>query len=210
MSEAFSEGSSPEEVSVQPDPQAPSVTLDYFRGKAAEFQALLGNLDRVGSQIELMLVDGIDDAQLRNDLTERWQELQARKGALKTTAETINLAIGTANLEIPKLSLPSTLGAVPVIVGAAAAAAVAGVAALITWGYGWISGVNARLRQAQLLEGLSPADRAKVAQTLAQTELAQAEAGASPIQSLAGVVKWLAIAALGYFAFQAFQQMGDA
>jgi len=199
---------SPEEVGEPPQIPAESVTLDYFRGKAAEFQELLGNLDRVGSQIELMLQDGINDVQLRNDLTQRWQELQARKGILKTTAETINLAIGAANLEIPRLSLPTTLGAVPVLVGAAAAAAVAGVAALITWGYGWIAGVNARLRQAQLLEGLSPEDRGKVAQTLAQTELAQAEAGASPIQSLAGVVKWIAIAALGYFAFRAYQQYG--
>jgi hypothetical protein len=97
---------------------------------------------------------------------------------------------------------------VPVLVGAAAAAAVAGVAALITWGYGWIAGVNALLRQAQLLEGLSPEDRAKVAATLAQTELAQAEAAASPLQSLAGVVKWIAIAALGYFAFQAYSKYG--
>lgn len=198
-------GKSPEEVDPSEAQGAQqSVTLDYFRGKAQEFQALLSNLDTVGGQLGLMLQDGIADSALRNDLTQRWQELQEKKGMLRATAEAINLGIAATNVQLPRINIPSTLGAAPLVIGVAAAAALAGVAALVTWGYGWISGVNDRLRQAQLLEGLSPDDRAKVAQTLAQTELAQAEAGASPIQSLATVVKWVAIAAIAYFAFQAY------
>jgi len=196
---------SPEEVVPSEAPGAQqSVTLDYFRGKAQEFQALLANLDAVGGQLGLMLQDGIADPALRNDLTQRWQELQQKKGMLKATAEAINAGIAVTNLQLPRINIPTTLGAAPLVIAGAAAAAVAAVATLVTWGYGWIAGVNDRLRQAQLLEGLSPEDRAKIAQTLVQTELAQAEAAASPIQSLATVVKWVAIAAVAYFAFQAY------
>jgi len=201
-------GTSPEEVD-QSEAQGAqqSVTLDYFRGKAQEFQALLSNLDTVGGEVyRALYTEGINNTELRNDLTERWQQLQEKKGMLRATAEAINLGIAATNVQLPRINIPSTLGAAPLVIAGAAAAALAAVATLVSWGYGWIAGVNDRLRQAQLLEGLSAEDRAEIARILARSEVAQAESAASPIQSLATVVKWVAIAAIAYFAFQAYNK----
>jgi len=160
----------------------------------------------VGGEVyRALYTEGINSPELRNDLTERWQQLQEKKGALRATAEAINLGIAATNLQLPRINIPTTLGAAPLVIAGAAAAAVAAVATLVSWGYSWIAGVNDRLRQAQLLEGLSAEDKAEIARILARSELAQAEAGASPIQSLATVVKWVAIAAVAYFAFQAYK-----
>ncbi|NDB96698.1 MAG: hypothetical protein EBZ78_11180 [Verrucomicrobia bacterium] len=131
-------------------------------------------------------------------------EFQQLLNALDTTNNQHGL--NGLGLQVPTLKLPMTLGAVPLALGAAAAAAIFAAAALITWGRDWIAGVNERLRDAQLLESVPEAQRGDVAKAIMQTEQAKALADASPLAAVAGMVKWLAIGAIAFFAYQAFQQ----
>lgn len=105
------------------------------------------------------------------------------------------------------MQIPPTLGAVPLVAAGAAAAAIAAAAALIIWGRDWLAGVNQRLRDKTLLESVPEAQRAQVAEAIVKSEVALAQANESPLTSVAGIVKWVAIGAVAYFAFQAFQSL---
>ncbi|NBR62614.1 MAG: hypothetical protein EBT86_13535, partial [Actinobacteria bacterium] len=100
-----------------------------------------------------------------------------------------------------------TLGAAPIVAGAAIAAAVAAAAGIIVWGREWILGVNQRLREAELLKQVPDADRAKVAQAILQTDAAVAQANESPLASIAGIVKWVALGVAAFYAFEAFKKI---
>jgi hypothetical protein len=88
------------------------------------------------------------------------------------------------------------------------AAAVATAAALIVWGNTWLQGLNQRLRDQELLSQVSdPAKKDALIKTQLEVEAAAAEANASPLSSISNIVKWLAIGAVAYFAFNAYKQV---
>jgi len=187
---------------------AENVSLDYFRQKAVEFQEVVNALDATGRTIRELLL-AIEDPQLAADLRAAYEQFEQRKATIKATAEAVNLAAAGLNLvgvQLPKIQIPQTLGAAPLVVGAAAAAAIFAAAALITWGRDWISGVNARLNAAAIIGAVPEGDRVKVAQAVLQTQAAAAEAEQSPITAIAGTVKLIALAAIAYFAWQAYSR----
>jgi len=189
-------------------PGGAPVTLDYFRQKAIEFQEVVNALDGTGRTIRELLV-AIEDPQLAADLREAYNEFDRKKSLIRATAESVNLAAAGLNLigvQTPRITIPQTLGAAPIVVSAVAAAAIFTAASLIIWGREWIAGVNQRLNAATVIGAVPEADRAKVAQAVLQTQAAVAETEQSPVVAIAGTVKWIALAAIAYFAWQAYSR----
>ena len=144
-----------------------------------------------------------------DELIAQKAELEDKKGQIKLIAEAVNFAANGLNAmgaNMPNIQLPQTLGVAPLVAAGAAAGAVAAAAAIIIWGKAWIDGVNQRLRNAELLKSVPEADRGKVAQAILKTDVALAQANESPLASVAGIVKWIAIGAAVFFAYQAFTQ----
>ncbi len=189
--------------------QAQPVSTSYFREKALEFQHLLNALDATGRELDL-LIGALPESAMLDELVVQFAALQEKKGRLKFVAEAINFAANGLNqlgTQLPTVQIPPTLGAVPLVAAGAAAAAIAAAAALIIWGRDWLAGVNQRLRDKTLLESVPEAQRAQVAEAIVKSEVALAQANESPLTSVAGIVKWVAIGAVAYFAFQAFQSL---
>jgi hypothetical protein len=134
-----------------------------------------------------------------------------KKGSFRTAAEALNFAINGINAvgaDFPKLTVPQGLGVVPLVAAAGVAGALAVAAALIIWGRDWIAGVSARAKLGLQLDAIKdPAQRARLAERLALLDQAQSVAEASPITSVASIVKWVAIAAVAYFAIQSYQAL---
>lgn len=190
------------------DDDAPPVSTSYFAEKAREFQQLVNALDATDREVD-QLIGALPESALLDELVEQKAELQGKKGQIKLIAEAVNFAANGLNqlgANLPTINLPQTLGAAPLVVAGAAAAAVAAAAAIIVWGKAWIDGINQRLRNAELLASVPEADRGRVAEAVLRTDVALAQANQSPLASVAGIVKWVALGAVAFFAYQAFQQ----
>ena len=156
-----------------------------------------------------MLIGALPESALLDELIEQKAALESKKGQIKLVAEAVNFAANGLNqlgANLPTINLPQTLGAAPLVIAGAGAAAIAAAAAVIVWGKAWIDGINQRLRNAELLASVPEADRARVAEAVLKTDVAVAQANQSPLASVAGIVKWVAIGAVAFFAYQAFQQ----
>jgi hypothetical protein len=186
------------------------VALSYYQQKIVEFQNLLNGMDAAAHAAQSALWDDIDP-KLSNDLQAYLDDFDAKKWEFKAAAEALNLAINGANLvggDFPNITVPSTLGVVPLVAAGVIAAAVATAAALIVWGNTWLQGLNQRLRDQELINSVTdPAKRDKLIQTQLEVDAAAAEANASPLSSISNIVKWLAIGAVAYFAFSAYKQV---
>ena len=190
------------------DDDAPPVSTSYFADKAREFQQLVNALDATDREVGL-LIGALPESALLDELVEQKAELEGKKGQIKLIAEAVNFAANGLNqlgANLPTINLPQTLGAAPLVVAGAAAAAVAAAAAIIVWGKAWIDGINQRLRNAELLASVPEADRGRVAEAVLRTDVALAQANQSPLASVAGIVKWVAIGAVAFFAYQAWTQ----
>jgi len=181
-------------------------SMDYYRNKAREFQDMLNHVDQA-AQAAQSAIDADIDPDLSSGLQNMLNEFAMRKFTFRAAAEGINAGaalINSAGGRMPQLSVPSGLGIAPIVLPAAAIAAFGVAAALIVWGSQWIAGVNARLRDAQLLENVTdPTKRAALASAIAQGEAAAALANESPLSSIAGIVKWAAIAIAAWMAYRA-------
>lgn len=190
------------------DDDAPPVSTSYFAEKAREFQQLVNALDATDREVD-NLIGALPESALLDELVEQKAALESKKGQIKLIAEAVNFAANGLNqlgANLPTINLPQTLGAAPLVVAGAAAAAVAAAAAIIVWGKAWIDGVNQRLRNAELLASVPEADRGRVAEAVLRTDVALAQANQSPLASVAGIVKWVAIGAVAFFAYQAWAQ----
>lgn len=190
------------------DDNAPPVATSYFRDKAVEFQQIINALDATSNEVD-MLIGALPESALLDELVEQKAELEGKKGQIKLVAEAVNFAANGLNqlgANLPTINIPQTLGAIPLVVAGAGAAAVAAAAAIIVWGKVWIDGINQRLRNAELLASVPEADRARVAESVLKTDVALAQATQSPLASVAGIVKWVAIGAVAFFAYQAWTQ----
>ena len=183
--------------------------VGYFRQKVAEFQMMMTDLDMTASAIMELQQLGVDDEQLSAALG----EFDAKKASFRTAAEALNFAVNGLNklgTNLPTVTVPSGLGflpAVPVAALAALSGAVAVVAALIVWGRDWIAGVNERAKMALALSNITdPQQRAAAAAAAAKIAATNQAAQTSPLSSIANIVKWVAIAAVAYFAFSAYQK----
>lgn len=192
----------------EPDPitPAPSVlSLDYYRQKIVEFQTVMDAMDGAAQIMRTTI-----DQEISPEITETMQAALAsydmKKGAFRTAAEAINFAVNGANqigANLPTLRA-NTLGLAPVVL-AAISGAVATVAALVVWGRDWINEANNRLR-IQLESVTDPEARARLVAHSMQLDSVAKSASASPLASVAGIVKWVAIGALAWFAYRAYSE----
>jgi hypothetical protein len=186
------------------------VALSYYQQKIVEFQNLLNGMDAAAQAAQSALWDDIDP-KLSADLQTYLDEFDSKKWEFKAAAEALNLAINGANLvggDFPNITIPQTLGVVPLVAAGVIAAAVATAAALIVWGNTWLQGLNQRLRDQELIASVTdPAKRDKLIAAQIEVEQATVEASASPLSSISNIVKWLAIGAVAYFAFSAYKQV---
>ena len=190
------------------DDDAPPVSTSYFAEKAREFQAIVNALDSTSREVD-MLIGALPESALLDELIAQRDELEGKKGQIKLVAEAVNFAangLNTLGANLPTIQWPQTLGAVPLVAAGAAAGAIAAAAALIIWGKAWIEGINQRLRNAELLASVPDADKARVAEAVLKTDVALAQANESPLASIAGIVKWIAIGAVAFFAYQALDR----
>jgi len=186
------------------------VTLSYYQKKIVEFQNLLNGMDAAARAAQSALLDDIDP-KLSADLQTYLDDFDSKKWEFRAAAEALNLAVNGANLlgaDFPNVTVPSTLGVVPLVAAGVIAAAVATAAALIVWGNTWLQGLNQRIRDQELLAQVTdPAKKDALIKTQLEVEAAAAEANASPLSSISNIVKWLAIGAVAYFAFSAYKQV---
>ena len=186
------------------------VALSYYQQKIIEFQNLLNGMDAAAQAAQSALWDDIDP-QLSKDLQTYLDDFDSKKWEFRAAAEALNLAINGANLvggDFPNITIPQTLGVVPLVAAGVIAAAVATAAALIVWGNTWLQGLNQRLRDKELLASVTdPVKRDQLIAAQVAVEQAAVEANASPLSSISNIVKWLAIGAVAYFAFSAYKQV---
>lgn len=186
------------------------VSLSYYQQKIVEFQNLLNGMDAAARAAQSALWDDIDPT-LSKDLQDYLDDFDSKKWEFRAAAEALNLAVNGANLvggDFQNITVPNTLGLVPLVAAGVIAAAVATAAALIVWGNTWLQGLNQRLRDKELLASVTdPVKRDKLIQTQMEVEAAAVEASASPLSSISNIVKWLAIGAVAYFAFNAYKQV---
>lgn len=187
----------------------PGTDVGYFQRKVAEFQALMTDLDATASAIIDLRDLGIQD----NELDAALGEFDAKKSSFRTAAEALNFAVNGLNkfgANLPTVAIPTGLGvlpAVPIAALAAVSGAIAVIATLIVWGKEWISGVNERAKVALALSNITdPQQRAQAAAAIAKIAATNVNAQSSPLSSIANIVKWVAIAAVAYFAISAYQK----
>jgi hypothetical protein len=183
------------------------LSVDYYKQKVVEFQTLLYNLQNAREGM-IGLVD-YGPVEIRPELTALLDELDSKIGRYRQVAEALNFGINGINkvgADFPTLTIPKGLGVAPLVVAGGIGAAVAVAAALIVWGYAWIQKAQVLARQAQLYGYLTPEQRAIVAQKALEIDQAAAASESSPLTSIANIAKWVGIAAVAYFAYQAFQK----
>ena len=189
------------------------LSLDYFRSRAVEFQSTLNALDAAYQAAVSVMQSGADPGDSVG-LAESLSDFDAKRYTMKLTAEAINAgaaAVNAAGGRFPSLSIPSTLGVAPIVMGAAAIAAIGTAGALIVWGREWLQGVNQRLMLAQALDAQqTPDQRASLAASVIQTQNAIDQANASGFGTLAPILKWGAIAIGAWFTWKAIQGMKGA
>jgi hypothetical protein len=156
------------------------------------------------------MIDEEISPELTVDLQSFMQQYDNKKGYYRTAAEALNLAINGVNVfgaGLPSVRVPGGLAMAPIAMGAAVAAALAAAAALVVWGKEWIVGVNDRIKTELLLGKISdPVKRDAAAAALLQTDANAKAAQGSPLSQISNIVKWVAIGALAYFAFQAYSK----
>lgn len=192
-------------------PGSPTVfSLDYYRNKVAEFQAVLLEMDAAAAIARQMIEDDVSP-EITAGYQADVQAFEAKKGAFRAAAEALNFAISGANLvggNFKPVRVPGQLAALPVAVIAGVAAAVAVAGGLIIWGRDWIAGVNQRTREAARLATLTPEARERVIIAQQELEAAESRANASPITAIAGAAKWIGWAVAAFFVWRIVEGFG--
>lgn len=184
---------------------ASSLSVQYWRDKAVEFQRVLNAVDET-ARVGYEFLATTNDPNAIEPIQQLLNEYDYKKTALRLAAEGINAgaaAINAAGGRFPQLSIPAGLGIAPVVLGAGAIAALGAAATLISWGLAWIQGMNERMSFAALMQTGDP----EITRILARAKAAQAMAEQSPLASIAGLAKWGAIILLGLMAWPVVRPM---
>lgn len=183
--------------------------LNYYQRKVKEFQQAVDAVDTSAYGLRMLLDLDISDDQ-RLPIIAQLSELEQKKSELRTAAETVNAASALANqvgITLPKVNI-QTLGAlplVPIAVGAAIAGALYLIANLVSWITDWISRSNVVAQTIAAAANLPPDQKAQVLSAIQATETAKAQA-TTGLGSIANIVKYVAFAAVAFFAYQAFMK----
>lgn len=205
---------SPEEttfVSTADVESGPSVfELDFYRNKVREFQQVMDSLDWVGGELRNSgaIAYLLGDPDYIAEYEQLIAEFDSKRSLFVNAAQAIQLAsqgINAVGVNFPTVQVPFGLQAVPLIPLGAMAAAVAGAVALITWAREFFKRVSRYAERAQTIEAIMQLPEEQRGAALAtmqklehDAEVAEAAAGQSPLSALATIVKWGAVAGIGY------------
>jgi hypothetical protein len=206
--EAGSGGTPTPGMSVENAPSSTSVfSAKYYSDKVAEFQKMLYALQGAQEAVIGLVDYGPDE--IKPELTQLLDELDLKIGRYKLVAETLNAGIAWINskgAEFTKINVPAGLGIAPALIATGIGATVAVAAGLIAWGSGWIQAVIDVVKRSQLLGNMTKEQRERLAPELLALDEANRATQTSPLANIAVIVKWAAVAAAAYFAFQAYQK----
>lgn len=182
--------------------------VGYYEQKMIEFQNLLFALDRSAVTMQ-EIADGEYDPDLTSDAQAWLTEYDDNKWKFKGAAEALNFAIDGWNRlggSMHNLSIPSTLGLAPLGLPAVAAA-IAAIAALTVVALRMIDNANKLSTTQQYLNNIKdPAIRSQVASKMATLESETRSSESGSVSMIAGTVKWVALVAVAYFAYQAMMK----
>ena len=175
----------------------------FIARKTAEYQHTLDDVVQIADN--LMYLKTLPLAQNQIDLVdEQLAIFESRRAAYKYAAVAINSIADIGNAvgaNLPKLRVPSGLGFALFGLPLAEAAALATLAGLILVSVTWVATSHSVALSAA--ESLSEPYRTEALQRIS----AQQNGGISgAISETATSIKWIAIAALAYFAFQSYQK----
>lgn len=188
-------------------------SLQFYRNKASEFQAVMNALDLAAQSLrESLQTVMFDDDGVADEIQILLADLDARRGHISAAAQAVNLASDAANavgVRFPSLTVPqglAGLGMAPIPI-AIIAGAIAAASVLIVWGREYLVTQRALQLRAQQYAQIreDPAAVAALTLQLAKTDAAIQMAD-NPLGQVANIVKWAALAVLGYLAFQAYQK----
>lgn len=185
--------------------QPSALTVDYYRQKVVEFQAVLNALDV--TYADLWESGAIAYASGNQGMIDEYEALreafESKRGTFVTVAEGIQFAsrgINAAGLTFPTVQIPMGLGALPLVPLAAAGAVIAAAAALMVWAKEFWRSVRefaARWQHMNAIQMLPEADRPMALEQLRKLEnaaqIAENTASQSPINVAANLAKWAAV-----------------
>lgn len=123
------------------------LSVDYYRGKVVELQAVMNGVDIAAASLRDTLATWtFDDDGQADDMQLMLDELEGKRAQFAAVVSAINTAsdgLNALGVRFPVLS-SNTLGVLPLAAIAVIAGAVAGAAALIVWGKAWIDAVYAK------------------------------------------------------------------
>lgn len=172
---------------VSPSP----LSMDYFRGQYLKFQDAMNAGDeayRAGAEVFAVVPDEELGALLA-DYEARAAWVRGIAMTLNTGAEIVNAAGG----RMPALSIPGTLGAIPLL-PAAVVVAVGGVGVVVGFMGGFTAGINALFTRLMARDDLSDDAKAIIRQEKEKAQAAANSLFANPLSGLAGIGKWVLIA----------------
>lgn len=196
-----------------PDPNAASpLNSAYYQKKINDFQQVLYDMDNAAKAATVIVTDyGDIDPVVTESMIASLDEFDAKKTEFRTVAEALNGAVAMANAvggSFYPVKVPESLGVVPLL---GIAAVIATAAVLCTWGQGWINHLDATAKLDQV-KAYADSITDPVAHDALVTQLSTISASQTSIDNslggnIATMVKWVAIAAVAYFGFQAFQKV---
>lgn len=181
--------------------------MQYYRDKVAQFQGELNRLDAM-YQVITDTIGATGDTDLDFALSAWVNDFNSKKTEIRLAAEGINMAaaaINAAGGRMGELSIPQTLqglGLAPLAIAGAVAAA----AALTYWIGTMIQAGADIFKQRDLIAaaGGDPDKLAMLTQAAAKADAIRNNTGA--LSQISGTIKWIAIAAMAFFALQAYSQ----
>lgn len=202
----------------QGDPNAaPSpVTLDYWRKKVNDFQALLNTLDPVYFDLQSAIADlQIDDSPqgtyLYNAGLAILDEYETKRTAILAVAQAVNVAsdgMNSMGIDFPRVNYGG-LNAVPIIGLAAVLGSIAAATAIIV---AWINHAHDYSGEVLAYIKTLPAEQqgaalAKFMQVNADTQRAQSAASQSTGAQILTLVKWGMILGAGVLVYKAWKEI---
>lgn len=183
-----------------------SLSADYFRSKFGEFQVSLNALD-ASYQAGQGSYDLTGDDSIRLLLA----EYDEKASSLKNTAEAMNLGAAAVNAlggRMPVLSIPATLGLPPLVIPAAAAAAIAAGAYYVAWAKGYTVAMSDAIRAVNE-SAADPDVKVALAEKLRAAQAAVSLGNSTWLSGIAGPIKWIALGVLGYLAYRLMEPAFD-
>lgn len=194
----------------QPTQEASAFSLDYYRQKALEFQSTLNALDTSYRAATTALESQATDLDTAEYLSNWIAQFLEKRDQFRMAAEAINAAASGVNAlggRFPVMSIPQTLGIAPVLVPVALVGVIAAAAALVVWGNNAITGLNERLKRAQLLDNANPSQKAALVAAMSDSDESVRQSQATTLSSIAPIVKYGALALAAWLGYKAWKGM---